>query len=264
MISKCEFIQKSIEFDNVFKITLNRPQKKNALNKDMYLDLIEALQEADRNPAVSFLVLTGTGDYFCSGNDLSNFMSEFDGQKSMDEMTRSARNLLEDFVNAFIVFTKPMIALVNGHCVGIGFTLLGLFDVVISTDNATFYAPFSKLGQSPEACSSYIFPLLMGQAKATEILIFDRKITSREAYDWGLVSRLLSQQNFNKETWTLVENYSKLPKETCKAIRRFMKEINETDLRIINKKECDFIMEQWKSDEFMQAIMNFFKNKSKL
>lgn len=264
MASKCEFIQKSIEFGCVYKIVLNRPQKKNALNKDMYFDLIDAVHKADKNPDISFLVLTGTGDYFCSGNDLGNFASEFDAQKSMDEMTRNARDLLEDFVNAFITFSKPMIALVNGHCVGIGFTLLGLFDVVISNDSATFYAPFTKLGQSPEACSSYTFPLLMGQAKASEILIFGRKITANEAFECNLISRLIPYENFSRESFTIIENYSKLPKETCIANRRFMKSIKDIDLKIINKKECDFLMDRWKSDEFMEAIMNFFKNKSKL
>lgn len=73
--------------------------------------------------------------------------------------------LIREFVNTFIKFKKPLVALVNGPSIGIMFTTLALFDLVIASDKATFAAPFTELALSPEGCSSYTFPLLMGRIK---------------------------------------------------------------------------------------------------
>lgn len=82
---------------------------------------------------------------------------------------------IRDFVNSFINFSKPLVGLINGPSIGISFTLLGLFDLVIASDKATFTAPFSKLAQSPEACSSYTFPRLMGTAKVIQKMFLQNR-----------------------------------------------------------------------------------------
>ena len=79
--------------------------------------------------------------------------------------------IYRNFINAFINFTKPLIAFVNGPAVGIGLTILGIFDLVITSDKATFSAPFTALALSPEGCSSYTFPKLMGHVKVLIKLI---------------------------------------------------------------------------------------------
>lgn len=114
-------------------------------------------------------------------------------------------------MDRFIDFPKPLIAVVNGPAVGISVTLLGLFDVVYASDRATFHTPFSHLGQSPEGCSSYIFPKMMGPSKAAEMLIFGKKLTAREALAQGLVTAVFPDDTFQKEVWARLKAYAKLP-----------------------------------------------------
>lgn len=116
-------------------------------------------------------------------------------------------------MNAFINFSKPIVAVVNGPAVGISVTIMGLFDYVFASDKATFNAPFTKIAQSPEACSSYTFPRLMGPIKASEFLLFNRKLTAQEAFERNLVTEIISHDDFQTKAWKKVEEFSKLPRE---------------------------------------------------
>ncbi|XP_073081272.1 enoyl-CoA delta isomerase 3, peroxisomal-like isoform X2 [Manis javanica] len=197
--------------DGITKIMLNRPTKKNAISTQMYQEIMLALKSASKDDS-SITVLTGNGDYYCSGNDLTNFLDIPPG--GVEEKAKNGATLLREFVGCFIDFPKPLVALVNGPAVGISVTIFGLFDAVYASDRATFHTPFSRLGQSPEGCSSYTFPRIMGPAKAAEMLIFGKKLTAREACAQGLVTEVFPDGTFQKEVWTRLKAYSELPPNT--------------------------------------------------
>ena len=113
--------------------------------------------------SVVVAVMTGSGDFYCSGNDLGNFMNITPDQ--LAEHAVQGGDLLERYVNAYIDFPKPLIGVINGPAVGVAVTVLGLFDAVYATQSATFHTPFSALGQSPEGCSSDLFPKILGPLK---------------------------------------------------------------------------------------------------
>ncbi|KAK3086784.1 hypothetical protein FSP39_023346 [Pinctada imbricata] len=245
--------------DGVYKIMLNRPSKKNAINYQMYEEWGQALKEAAEDKNVVLAVVTGSGDYYCSGNDLGNFANiPPDGVKAMAE---EGGRILERFISAFIEFPKPLIGLINGPAVGVSVTTLGLFDVVYATDRATFQTPFSNLGQSPEGCSSYIFPKLMGAAKASEILLFNKKITAVEACERNLVTEVFPDHAFKSETETRIQQYAKLPKMSLQMSKYPTREMEREMLHKVNKLECKVLVERWQSEECFQAIMNFFSRK---
>ncbi|KAH3775462.1 enoyl-CoA delta isomerase 2-like isoform X1 [Dreissena polymorpha] len=244
----------------VFSITLNRPAKKNALNIQMYEELIAALKEASVDNSVVIATLTGAGDYFCSGNDLSNFMNI--DPKNIEAMAVKAGDLLERFVSAFIDFPKPLIALINGPAVGVSVTVLGLFDAVYASDRATFHTPFSQLGQSPEGCSSYTFPRLMGPAKANEMLLFNKKISAAEAFSRNLVTSVIPDDVFAKETQAKIDTISKLPRESMSYSKVLIRNAEKATLHSVNKEECRVLIGRWQSQECMNAIMSFFSSKT--
>lgn len=260
--SKFESIIVTTECENICKITLNRPAKFNALTVQTYRELIQALKEADSNPNILAVCLTGAGKYYCSGNDLSIFTTK----EAMTNIKKAAVDgglLLEEFVNAFITFSKPLISAINGPAVGISVTLLGLFDLIIATDKASFYAPFTKIAQSPEACSSHTFPLLMGNIKAAEILMFNRKLTAQEAFERNLVTEVVPDELFEKRVLERLTEVSKLPKESLLESKRCMRETDRELLKKVNKREVDILVGRWSSQEFVRVIMDFWKNKSK-
>ncbi|XP_018425955.1 PREDICTED: enoyl-CoA delta isomerase 2, mitochondrial-like [Nanorana parkeri] len=247
--------------DNITKIFLNRPEKKNAITLQMYEEIGLALDEAAKDDSV-ITVLTGHGDYYCSGNDLNNFTNI--PPEGKEKMASDSALILESFVGKFIDFPKPLIAVVNGPAVGISVTILGLFDVVYATDRATFHTPFSQLGQSPEGCSSYTFPRIMGLSKASEVLLFNKKLTAHEACQLGLVTEVFPDSTFQKEVWERLNSYSSLPKNSLAFSKQLTRAPEKEKLHAVNREECERLKERWLSEECMNAIISFFQKRVKL
>ncbi|NXD23391.1 ECI2 isomerase, partial [Spelaeornis formosus] len=247
--------------NNITKIMFNRPDRKNAINHQMYREIIKALEEAGKNDS-TIAVITGNGDYYSSGNDLNNFTNVQPGE--MEKMAKDGAVLLKEFVGHFIDFPKPLVAVVNGPAIGICVTVLGLCDLVYASDRATFHSPFSLLGQSPEGCSSYLFPKIMGLAKASEMLLFNKKLTAAEACAQGLVTEVFPDRTFQKEVWARLEAYASLPKNSLAVSKQLLRNMEKEKLHAINSRECEVLTERWLSDECANAIVSFFQKKSKL
>jgi len=241
----------------VMTITKNRPTKKNAINYVMYEELQKALKEGADDDSVVLAVMTGSGDFYCSGNDLGNFMNITPDQ--MAEHAAKGGDILERYVNAYIDFPKPLVGVVNGPAVGVAVTILGLFDAVYATAGATFHTPFSALGQSPEGCSSDLFPKILGPLKANEMLLFNAKLTAAEASDLGLVTQVFPDDVFQAQVWEKIKVMAALPKGSLRYSKELIRpESERTRLKAVNRLECDRLVERWQSAECVNAIMKFF------
>ncbi|XP_065828614.1 enoyl-CoA delta isomerase 2-like isoform X2 [Oscarella lobularis] len=183
--------------DGVLSIALNRPKKLNSLTLQMYRDITSALARAGSDDAVRVCTLTAHGDYYSSGNDLNSFMNVTPG--GVERIAREGEEILHAFVDSFIKFPKPLVAIVNGPAFGIMVTTLALADLVFSSDKATFYTPFAETAQSPEGCSSLLFPMIIGPAKASEILLLSHKLTAKEVFDRNLVTAVYPHDQFREE-----------------------------------------------------------------
>uniref|UniRef100_A0A3B4ZY24 Enoyl-CoA delta isomerase 2 n=1 Tax=Stegastes partitus TaxID=144197 RepID=A0A3B4ZY24_9TELE len=247
--------------DGITTIKLNRPAKKNAITTEMYNDIIAALEQAAKDDSV-ITIFTGAGDFYCSGNDLSNFTKIPEG--GVEQMARSGGDLLRKYVKAYIDFPKPLVAVVNGPAVGISVTVLGLFDLVYATERATFHTPFSQLGQSAEGCSSFTFPKIMGATKATEMLLFNKKLTAAQASELGLVTEVFPDSSFQSEVWTRLKAYAQLPPNSLALSKQLIRSVEKERLHAVNDAEVELLMERWVSDECFNAVMSFFQAKAKL
>ncbi|XP_054621761.1 enoyl-CoA delta isomerase 2, mitochondrial [Dunckerocampus dactyliophorus] len=247
--------------DDITTIKLNRPAKKNAITTEMYEEIIDALQQAAKDTCV-LTVFTGAGDFYCSGNDLSNFTKIPEG--GVEQMAKAGGELLRRYVKAYIDFPKPLVAVVNGPAVGISVTVLGMFDLVYATDSATFHTPFSQLGQSPEGCSSYTYPRLMGSSKASEMLLFNKKLTAVQACQLGLVTEVFPDSSFQSEVWSRLRSYAKLPPNSLALSKQLMRSVEKDQLHAVNDAEVERLIERWTSDECFNAVMSFFQAKAKL
>lgn len=247
--------------DGITTIKLNRPSKKNAITVEMYSEIIAALERAAKDDSV-ITVMTGAGDFYCSGNDLSNFTKIPEG--GVEEMAKRSAELLRSYVKAYIDFPKPLVAIVNGPAVGVAVTLLGLFDLVYATERATFHTPFSQLGQSAEGCSSYTFPKIMGPAKATEMLLFNKKVTAVQACELGLVTEVFPESSFELEVWTRLKAYAKLPPQSLSFSKQLLRSVEKERLHAVNDAEVERLLERWMSDECFSAVMSFFQGRAKL
>ncbi|NWR95215.1 ECI2 isomerase, partial [Furnarius figulus] len=235
--------------NNITKIMFNRPERKNAINHQMYTEIIKALEEAGKNDS-TIAVITGSGDYYSSGNDLNSFTNVQPGE--MEKLAKEGAVLLKEFVGHFIDFPKPLIAVVNGPAIGISVTVLGLCDVVYASDRVT---------QALCLVESH-FLLLFPQA--SEMLLFSRKLTAAEACAQGLVTEVFPDNSFQKEVWARLEAYASLPKNSLAVSKQLLRNMEKEKLHAVNSKECEVLMQRWLSDECMNAIVSFFQKKSKL
>ena len=166
--------------DRVARVTIDRPSKKNALTQEMYQRMADALLEADSDPAIGAVVITGVADAFTAGNDLADFMAG----NSLDETHR--------FLEAISTVHVPLIAAVNGLAIGVGLTLLLHCDLVFVEPTADLSAPFVGLGLVPEAASSLLLPRIVGERRASEIFLTGRHLSGAEAVEWGLANAAAS------------------------------------------------------------------------
>ncbi|KAM7390006.1 hypothetical protein PAMA_008261 [Pampus argenteus] len=247
--------------DNITTIKLNRPAKKNAITAEMYVEIIAALEQAAKDASI-ITVFTGAGDFYCSGNDLTNFTKIPEG--GVEQMAKEGGELLRKYVKAYIDFPKPLVAVVNGPAVGISVTLLGLFDLVYATERASFHTPFTQLGQSPEGCSSYTFPKIMGTAKASEMLLFNKKLTAAQACELGLVTEVFPDSSFQSEVWSRLKAYAKLPPKCLALSKQLVRSMEKERLHAANDAEVELLVQCWMSDECFNAVMSFFQAKAKL
>jgi enoyl-CoA hydratase/carnithine racemase len=174
--------------DGVAVITMNRPERKNAFTREQYELLANALNAADQDSEVRVAVLTGAGAAFSSGQDLKEMMELASGVASGAPTTSKAGGFTV-LLDALEVFSKPLIAAVNGVAVGIGMTLLPFCDIVLIDETARMRVPFSELGVPPEAASSVLFADRIGWQRAAELLLTARWVDATEAVEIGLALR---------------------------------------------------------------------------
>eukprot|EP01102_Stenamoeba_stenopodia_P015910 TRINITY_DN5495_c0_g1_i2.p1 TRINITY_DN5495_c0_g1~~TRINITY_DN5495_c0_g1_i2.p1 ORF type:complete len:238 (-),score=72.35 TRINITY_DN5495_c0_g1_i2:49-762(-) len=228
----------------------------------MYEGLPILLQNAAKDPEVRVVVLTGTGDYYSSGNDLSNFMQSLNEGGDISSATDQARVMLEKFVKAFIDFPKPIVAAVNGPALGIAVTSLSLVDFVYAVEAATFETPFMKLAQAPEGCSSFTFPLIMSPVKANEILLLGKKFTAREAAQVNLVNAVLPDiAALEAEVVRVVKILASHPPNALQQSKKLIREPVRKQLEDANRRETVLLKDLWASQECMDALVNFFSAK---
>jgi len=166
-------------------VTLNRPDRLNALLPGMGRAYAQALRRAEADPQVRAIVVTGAGRGFCAGADLSVLAQGPDALMGYLEDER-----LEDLPTVALHIAKPVVTAINGPCAGIGFVLAVAADVRFAAPAATLSTSFSRLGLVAEYGIAWLLPRLIGLPKATELLLSGRTLTAQEALHLGLVHQI--------------------------------------------------------------------------
>jgi enoyl-CoA hydratase/carnithine racemase len=170
--------------NGVVTLTLNRPERKNAMNTAMFSELLTVFREVDVSSTDRVLVITGAGDAFCSGADLSDRGS--DPRHSLSRL-----HWVADIALALHRIPKPVIAKVNGVAVGAGMNLALACDLIVASDTARFSEIFARRGLSIDFGGSWLLPRLIGMHRAKELALFADIISAKEAAELGLVNRVL-------------------------------------------------------------------------
>lgn len=231
--------------NRVTTVTINRPEKRGAINQAMYAAMADALIQYGHDDDVRAFVITGTGEYFTSGNDLADFST---GGGDGDELPPVAR-----FLDAIQTCAKPVIGAVNGPAIGVGLTMLLHCDLVYAAEPATFAAPFVGLGLVPEAASSMLLPAAVGMAVANDVFLTGRALTSEEALRFGLVARIFTAAEFTTKVQELahaVANSAPTAMKRSKALIRYNREQVTAHMHT----ESHLFREQLLSPDFAESV----------
>ena len=167
--------------NQILTLTLNRPEKQNAITREMYQTLANAIIEANGDFGVRAVLITSSSQHFTAGNDLFDFLNTPPLEEGSPVM---------NFLGAIHNLSKPLLAAVSGNAVGIGTTMLFHCDVVIAASNTKFSMPFVNLGLVPEAGSSILFPRLVGHQRASKVFLTGEPFGSEDALSMGLIAEI--------------------------------------------------------------------------
>jgi 2-(1,2-epoxy-1,2-dihydrophenyl)acetyl-CoA isomerase len=254
-----------IEDEGVAVLYLNRPEVLNALNEAMKGELIDALKRTARDDKIRVMVLSGRGEGFCAGVDLNRFI-EAQGRVKVRKTKSGFKSL--DLQKAFIHYPKPIIAAINGAAYGFGFTVSLICDIRLASERAKFSCAFARVGVTPEFCSTYFMPRLMGYGKAAELVFTARPFEAHEALEIGAVNKVFPHKQLMAEAEKMARQIASLPPLAIKKSKELLRRGMESSLEQVLNREAAVFLNSMKTEEHKLALrklldqMKFAKGKN--
>ncbi|WP_022962842.1 enoyl-CoA hydratase [Halopseudomonas pelagia] len=239
--------------DAVLTLSMSRPDKKNALTRDMYSAMAEAINSAQVDDSLRAVIIQGSESCFTSGNDVSDFIN----------VPPSGPNSpVYDFLKAICHATKPLIAAVNGPAVGVGTTLLLHCDLVYVAVDAKLKMPFVNLGLCPEAGSSFLLPRLLGHLRAAELLLLGETISGQRAAEIGLANHALpAGQPVLDAARAAALRIAELPPSSVRLSKQLIKQGVTQVAEEVMQREGDYFAGLLKGPEAREALTAFIQKR---
>jgi 2-(1,2-epoxy-1,2-dihydrophenyl)acetyl-CoA isomerase len=245
--------------DNIAFISLNRPEKLNAFNRTMALELQDHLLACDEDDSVRAVLLTGSGRAFCSGQDLSEFppdgLPEF--EKVIDEYYNPVIRLLK-------TIRKPVLCAVNGIAAGAGANIALACDIVVAVSSAAFVQAFSKIGLIPDCGGTFFLPRLIGLQKATAIMMLGDKISAGEAEKMGMIYACFEENDFIEKSRQMAAALAKLPTVALILTRKALLESSTNTLEQQLDLEKKFQQKAGQTHDFREGVSAFLQKRAPL
>ena len=200
-------------------LQLNRPDKLNALNREMYALLTDGIDGANKDASVKTIVIKGTPDIFTAGNDLKDFAEAVREGGTFD----APFSLMRAMLNC----EKPIIASVDGPAIGIGTTMLFHCDLVYASPGARFQTPFTDLGVCPEFASSETFPAVLGSHKAAQMLLLGEPMSAEDGERFGLVNKLVESNSLDETVSKVAAKLAAKPDDSMRTSRKLLNARNK-------------------------------------
>lgn len=202
----------------VSTITLNRPEAMNAANSELRDELRQAVEQSAADPHTRAVILTGAGKAFCSGADLkSGFEPAEDGRP---DVQAALRDHFHPIIECLRTMPKPVISAVNGPAVGIGISFALAGDLILAAESSYFLLAFVNIGLVPDGGSSFLIPERIGFARASEMALLGERVPARQALEWGLINRVVADDELQAEAQALGERMAAGPTRSYAGTKR--------------------------------------------
>ncbi len=216
-------------------ISMHRPERLNAFDGGLVVDLADALAAAAADPEVRVVVLTGNGRAFSTGADLKALAEP--RQERDDTQATGDGSGFDRLLDTLADFPKPLLMAVNGYAVGFGMTMLAFADVVFMSTSARLRCPFTELGAPTEAGSSYLFPKLLGRQQAAWTLLSSEWITAEQALAIGLAWQLCEPDDLLAVTYDHAERLARHPVGALSLVKRLLNTPERAELAAAFERE---------------------------
>lgn len=239
--------------EGVATITLNRPEKKNALDLPMRGELARALDALARDEAVRAVILTGAAGAFCAGGDISTM----GGSDATAEAGLKRAKSVHRWLHTLIEFDRPVIAAVDGPAFGIGFSLALASDLVLATPRARFCLSFLRIGLIPDGGAHYTLPRVVGMQRAKELVFSARELDAASALEYGIVTEIVPADSLLERARSIASSFCNASAVALALSKAIVNRSFESDLSTILELEAAAQGVAFSSEVHREAVKRF-------
>ena len=242
----------------VKRVTFNNPSRRNAVDLGMFAAFAQAVEEAATD-ASRVLVITGAGEAFCSGLDLTSLSPD---ELAALDVAAKVRELINPPVLRLRELSKPVVARVHGPAVGIGFSYVLASDFCVASEEATFSQSFVRVGLMPDGGSTYLLPALVGRSKAFELMATGATLSAAEALSLGVVSRVVPRAGLDAAVDDLAARLAAAPQPSLARIKAALNLSERQGLAAALDFEAEGQAECFASPDFIEGVTAFMQKRA--
>lgn len=240
--------------ESIATVSLNRPEAMNTYNEVMALDLLRAFESLDNNKEVRAILLRGVGKVFCAGGDINMFADKLD---DMPGNIPDMMEVLNATITTMLTAKKPILAMVHGSVAGVGMSLMMACDLVVATENTKFTMAYAGIGLTADGGASYLLPRIVGQRRATQMLLMPDVFSAKHALDIGLINWLASDGDIGATSQKLLHKLANGPTLVYKRVKQLLCSTWEKDLDDQLLAEMYAFTECCSSQDFSRGVKAF-------
>ena len=253
-ILKEEFI------DGCLELTLNRPEKLNALNPELHIALRSALENAGANQECRVVLLTGAGRGFCAGQDLDERDPVLN--KEPPDLGASIERLYNPLIRLIRSLEKPVICAVNGVAAGAGANIAFACDLVIASRSAKFIQAFCKIGLIPDSGGTWTVTHLIGEARAKALMLTGTPISAEQAANWGLIWKVFEEQDLASEAQKLAQHFASGPTASLAMTKKAIHAAFTNNLNQQLDLERDLQRDAGRLEDYAEGVSAFLEKRT--
>lgn len=245
--------------DGVAHVTLNREKAANALDLQMAKDLMEVALRCDEDREVRAVLIDAPGKMFCAGGDLGSFAK---AGEAMPALVKEMTTYLHAGISRFARMRAPVVAAVGGSAAGAGFSLVCAADLVVCGESAKFTMAYTRVGLTPDGSSTYYLPRIVGVRRTLELMLTNRVLQAQEALDWGLVNRVVPDDQLADEAWKLAAGLAVGPSAAFGDVKKLVLLSASQSLETQMELESRGIADSARSQDAKEGLKAFFDKRA--
>jgi 2-(1,2-epoxy-1,2-dihydrophenyl)acetyl-CoA isomerase len=243
--------------EGVLRLTLDRPERKNALTSTAIVRMVRALEDASTDESLRAVVIGSSSDDFCGGADWVATNTAGGPKPRTGSIQRRTPVQAHRLIELLTEIQLPVVCVVKGWAAGIGCQIALAADFTIATETSTFWEPFLERGFTPDSGATWLLPRLVGLARAKELLLLGRQLSGREAADWGLIHRAVPDGELDAAVDELVSRLASAPTVAFGLTKRCIHRGLESTLTAAMEAEANALELSSRSADFKEGLAAF-------